>query len=50
MEFKGIYLKQDGLSFLHINVVNLYISYKLNTWLRELSIDFTQGNSLFGAM
>ena len=38
------------MSFLHKNVVNLYISYKLNTSERYLNTDFTLGNCLFGAV
>ena len=30
--FKGIFLKQKNVSFLHKNVVNLYISYNLDEW------------------
>ena len=35
------------VSFLHKNVVHLYISYKLDTWSRNLNTDFTLGNCLF---
>ena len=28
IKFKGIFLKQDSVSFIHGNMVNLYISYK----------------------
>ena len=47
IEFKGICLKQDSVSFLHGNLVNLYISYKLDTWWKYLNIYFTLGNCLF---
>ena len=47
--FKGICLKQDGGSFIHRIVVNLYISYKLDTRTRDLNIDFTLVYYLFGA-
>ena len=30
-------LKQDSVSFLHKNVVNLYIAYKLYAWSRDLT-------------
>ena len=50
VEFKGICLKQDSVYFLHKNVVNLYISYKLEPWSKHLNIDFTLGNCLFGAL
>ena len=32
--------------FIRRNVVNLCISYELDTWSRELSTDFTLGNCL----
>ena len=38
------------MSFLHKNVVNLYISYKLNTSEIYLNTDFTLRNCLFGAV
>ena len=38
------------MPFIHKKVVNLYISYKLDTWLRDLHPDFTLGNCLFGAV
>ena len=50
LHFNGICLKQKIISFLHKNVVNLYISYKLDTWLKDLNTDFTLGNCLFGAI
>ena len=31
-------------------VTNIYISYKLNPWLRNLSTDFTLKNYLFGSV
>ena len=36
--------------FLHKNVVNLFISYTLGTWSRNLNTDFTLGNCLYGAV
>ena len=30
IKFKGLCLKQDSVSFIHVNVVNLYISYELD--------------------
>ena len=50
LHFNGICLKQKIISFLHKNVVNLYISYKLDTWLKDLNTYFTLGNCLFGAI
>ena len=40
LRFKEIYLKQDSVSIIHGNVVNLYISDKLGAWPRDLNIDF----------
>ena len=31
-------------------VINLYISYTLDPWSRDLNTDFTLGNCLFGYM
>ena len=50
VEFKGIYLKQDSESCLHKNLVNLYISYDLDTWSRDINTDFTLDNCSFGAI
>ena len=50
VEFKGICLRQDSVSFLHKKVVNLYISYKLDTWSKDSNKDFTLGICLFGAV
>ena len=38
------------MSFLHKNVVNLCISYKLGTWSKDTNTDFMLGNCLFGAV
>ena len=43
-------LKQNSVSFLHKNIVNLYITYKLDTWPRDLNTDFTLGKYLIGAI
>ena len=50
LKFSGICLKKDSVSFLHKSVVNLYISYKLDTWSSDLNTDFALGNCLFGAV
>ena len=50
VKFNGNCLRQDSVSFLHKNVVNLYISYKLDTWSKDLSTDFTLGYLLLGAV
>ena len=49
-KFKRICLKQNSMSFFHKNVINLYISYKLDTWLRDLNTNFTLRNCLFRAV
>ena len=38
------------MSSIHRNLVNLYISYELDTWSRDLNIHFTLDNCLFGAV
>ena len=43
-------LKQNSVSFLHKNLVNLYITYKLDAWSKDLNTDFTLGNCLFGSV
>ena len=50
MKFKRICLKQDSVSFLYKNIVNLYISYKLASWSKNLYTDFTRCNCLFEAV
>ena len=50
VELKGICLKQESVSLLHKNIVNVYISSKLDTCSRDLNTDFTLGNCLFGAV
>ena len=49
-KIKVICFKQDSASFIPGNVVNLNTSYKLDTWSRDLSTDFTLGNCLFEAV
>ena len=41
IKLKGICLKQDSVSFIDRNAVNLYIRYKVDTWSRDLNTDFT---------
>ena len=41
IKFKGICLKQDSVSFIDRNAVNLYIWYKVDTRSRDLNTDFT---------
>ena len=41
IKFNGICLKQDSEPFLHKNIVNLYITYKLDVWPNDLNTDFT---------
>ena len=49
LKFKGhFYLKQNTVSFLHKNIVNLYITYELDAGSKDLSTDFSLGSFLFG--
>ena len=50
MEYEGVCLKQDSVTFLQKNRVNVYITYKLDTWSKDLITDFTPGNCLFRAV
>ena len=50
VKFNRDSLQQHSASFIHGNVVNLYISYKLDVWSRDLSTDFRLGNWLFEAV
>ena len=50
MEFSEICLKQESVYFLHKNIVNLYISYELDTLSRDLNTNFALRNCLFGAV
>ena len=46
LKFKGSGLKQeDKAAFIH-----LFFAYKLDTWSRDLNIDFTLKDCLFGAV
>ena len=38
------------MSFLHKNIVNLYIASKLDALLKDLNTDFTLGHCLFGTV
>ena len=40
VKFNGNFLKQDSVSFIHGNVANLYISYKLDAWSRDFNTTF----------
>ena len=48
VKFNGSCLRQDSISFIHENIVNLYIFHKLDTWSRDLNTDFILGNCFFG--
>ena len=50
LKFKGMCLKQNSVSFLHKNIVNLCINYRLYAWSKDLNTDFTLGNCLFGTV
>ena len=49
VKFSGNFLRQSGISA-HKNIVNLYISYRLNIWSKHLNPDFILYNCLFGAV
>ena len=38
------------MSLIHRNIVNLYISHKLDTWSRDVNADFPFGTCLFWAV
>ena len=38
------------MTFTHRNAVNLYFVYELNTWSKDLNMDFTLGDCQFGAL
>ena len=48
-KFKRNCLTQDNVYFTHRNVVNLFL-YDLDTWSRNLNMDFTLGDCFFGAV
>ena len=48
VEFRGSCLKHDKATFTNRNVINLFIFYELDTWLRDLYTNFTQGDCFFG--
>ena len=51
LKCKGSHLKQeDKAPFTPENVVNLFIAYELDTWLRNLNTDFTFKDCLFGSV
>ena len=50
VKFDGIWLRHDGIPFIHGNVANTYFVYKLDTLSRDLNTDFRLGNSVFGAV
>ena len=38
------------MTFTHRNAVNLYFVYELNTWSKDLNMDFTLGDCQFGEL
>ena len=48
--FKWNCLILEKIYFIHDNAVNVYITFELDTWSRDLSTDFTLDNYLVGAM
>ena len=49
INFNRHYLIKNNIS-VPKNVINLYISYILSPWLRNLNTDFTLSNCLFGSV
>ena len=49
IHFNGHCLINNNIS-IPKKVINLYISYVLNTWLKNLNTDFTLNNCLFGSV
>ena len=50
VEFKGVCLKQDKVTFTPNNIVNLFIVDELYTCSQDLNTDFTLKDCLFGAV
>ena len=50
LKFRVSCLKQDKTTFTPKHVVNLFVAYELNTWLRDLNTGFTLENCLFGSV
>ena len=48
--FKGSCLKRDKATFIPPNVINLFIVYELDTWLRDLNVDFALKDCLFAGV
>ena len=49
VKFEGNFLKQDKVTFTYKQVLNIYVTYKVNSWSYTQGADFMLGNSLFGA-
>ena len=43
-------LTRDSISVTHRNIVNVFIVYEIDTWSRDLNIDFIKSNCLFEAV
>ena len=50
IKLKKTCFKQETVSFIHENVVNLYISYELDKWPKDLNLNLTLDNCLFWAV
>ena len=50
LEFKRSFLKQDKVTFNSNSVLNIFIVYELDTWLRDLNTDFTLKDRLLGSL
>ena len=49
MEVRGNYLKQDKVTFIHGNVVRLFVVYELDTCLIDLNAKIILDDCLLGA-
>ena len=50
IKLKKTCFKQETVSFIHENVINLYISYELDKWPKDLNLNLTLDNCLFWAV
>ena len=41
---------RDSISVTHRNIVNVFIVYEIDTWSRDLNIDFIKSDCLFEAV
>ena len=50
VEFRGVCLKQDKVTFNSSNVINLFVTSELYRWSQDLNADFTLKYCLLGAV